>query len=92
MAVTGDVNGQPIKVISERLFAFPLRALLVALATLAFWSYPRLSVISAYKAGSTKRAFSCMSRPFSPMRYSDFFIASQQLVDQFDGNGHGTSF
>jgi hypothetical protein len=84
--------GSPSKSSLSVFLLLPLRALLVALATLAFWSYPRFSVISAYKAGSTKRAFSFMSRPFSPMRYSDFFIASQQLVDQFDGKGHGTSF
>ena len=72
MAVKGDVNGQLIKVTSESLFAFAVAGVASGFGHAGILVVPWLSVISAYKAGSTKRVVSCLSTPFSPMSYSGF--------------------
>jgi hypothetical protein len=71
---SGDIDKLEVgtKVAFESFFLYPLRALPVALATLAFLAWHRFSVISASKASSTKRLVSCLSRPISPMRSSGF--------------------
>jgi hypothetical protein len=92
VAITGDINGQLAKVAFEGLFAFAVAGIASGVGHAGIFGVTQVLGHLGFQSALHKALGKLFEQAVLANKVFRFFIASEQLVDQFVADGHGSSF